>query len=146
MARLSSTEMAAKLAAIPSMTRAELAQVWLKAFGQLAPKGLSHRLLAYALAYHLQVKTLGGLSTASKRLLAQAAQNCSHVENGRSTKPLRKRLGPGTRIVREWHGRTYTVDVLDQGYAHEGRTYRSLSEIARAITGTRWSGPRFFAP
>ena len=53
-------------------------------------------------------------------------------------------LKPGTVLTREWRGTLHKVHVLDPGFAHQGRTYRSLSEIARVITGTRWSGPRFF--
>ncbi len=55
-----------------------------------------------------------------------------------------KTLPPGTRLVREWHGRPYTVEVLESGFLCDGQRYRSLSEVARAITGARWSGPRFF--
>jgi hypothetical protein len=51
---------------------------------------------------------------------------------------------PGTRLIREWHGQTHLVDVLEKGMLYQGRTYRSLSEVARVITGARWSGPRFF--
>jgi hypothetical protein len=53
-------------------------------------------------------------------------------------------LTPGSRLVREWHGRSHTVEVGDNGFLYAGRRYRSLSEVARAITGARWSGPRFF--
>ena len=68
-----------------------------------------------------------------------------HVGNRESTKSATfKELAPGSRLVREWNGRTYTVDVLETGYLCDGQDYRSLSEVARAITGARWSGPRFF--
>lgn len=138
--------MAANVAAISGMTRAALIKHWIVDNGQLPPIGFSRRLLEYAHAYHLQTKASGTLSNTAKRVLLNAARPTETSLLARSNKPLLKHLGPGTRIVREWHGRSYTVDVLDQGYVHEGRTYRSLSEIARTITGVRWSGPRFFAP
>ena len=60
------------------------------------------------------------------------------------TRKARTALAPGSRLVREWQGRPHTIEVLEDGFLYVGRRYRSLSEIARAITGARWSGPRFF--
>lgn len=145
-ARKSLAETTASVAAISGLSRAALVKHWIATHGQSPPTGLSRRLLEYAVAYQIQAKACGGLSNTTKKILLQAARPADASTPGRPTKPLNKRLGPGTRIVREWHGRIYTVDVLDKGYGHEGRTYRSLSEIARTITGVRWSGPRFFSP
>jgi hypothetical protein len=90
-----------------------------------------------AIAYELQVKAFGGLSIPTKRSLRSAAK-----AGGRSA--LSKLPSRGTRLVREWHGALHEVEVLEDGYLWRGARHRSLSAIARAITGTKWSGPRFF--
>ena len=135
----------AELAAIPSLSRAELMERWVQAYGRKAPKGISRRLLEYVAAYQLQVRAYGGLSPAARRTLqrvAAAPPREAVVEAARVTAP--KSPPPGTRLVREWHGRVYTVETLDRGFACDGRQFRSLSEVARHITGVHWSGPRFF--
>lgn len=105
------------------------------------PKGLSRRLLVYAAAYSAQAKVQGGLATATlKRLRKISAQTLAP----KTTDASERRLAPGTRLVREWHGRFHTVDVCTTGFRCEGQLYRSLSEVARSITGARWSGWRFF--
>jgi hypothetical protein len=91
-------------------------------------------------AYRLQEKALGGLTGAVKRklkLLAQQAQPGGALEAFISLKP-------GTKLVRSWHGKTFTITVLQDGFEYDGKRYGSLSQIACLITGTRWSGPRFF--
>jgi hypothetical protein len=129
-------ELAARLRAIPTASRQELIDLWIAAYGQPPPKGLSRRLLEYAAAYHLQIQVYGGLSKATERALARALNP--------KAKPTRKRLSPGTRLVREWRGRTHIVEVQEKGFTWNGKAYRSLTEIAHAITGAHWSGPRFF--
>jgi len=132
------------LAAIPEMSRAELLAQWLKDHGRPAPKGISRRLLEYSTAYEAQVRAFGGLKPATKRKLDRiATQPRDKIETGISKKPA-KRLTPGARLMREWHGRTHHVEVTEDGYRHDGAIYGSLSEVAREITGARWSGPRFF--
>ena len=133
-----------KLAAIPGLSRAALIERWTEAYGRPPPKGLSRRLLEYAAAYHVQVKAYGGLSPAMLRALRRYAE--PRRDDAQTAPPIARRakLAPGSRLIREWHGRTYTVDVLNSGFSCDGRRYRSLSEIARVITGTRWSGPKFF--
>lgn len=135
---------AEKLAAIPDLSRAELVEMWIVAYRHPPPKGLSRRLLEYAAAYHLQVQAFGGLKPATRRKLRQwtAAGGAGAVPQAQPAKA--KVLSPGTRLVREWHGKTHTVEVLEGGFLCNGQRYRSLSEIACAITGSRWSGPRFF--
>jgi hypothetical protein len=97
--------------------------------------------LRLLLAWRLQEARLGGLSVKARRQLRQLA---GAVDPG---KPL-ARAGPalksGMVLAREWKGVTHRVHVLEDGFAHEGKVYATLSEAARAITGTRWSGPRFF--
>src|SRR5260370_16161070 len=121
-----------------------LQAVWTGIFGALPPKGLSRRLLEHAAAYDLQAKALGGLKPAVRRKLLQSGRiRPSPVDRS----PRRHRpgpLSPGSRLVREWRGRSHTVEVVDRGVLYAGRRYRSLSEVARTITGARWSGPRFF--
>ncbi|MEM1236752.1 MAG: DUF2924 domain-containing protein [Pseudomonadota bacterium] len=86
------------------------------------------------LIYETQARALGGLSRTTEQRLKKAAA-------GAQSTPSAK---PGSRLVREWNGRTYQVEVVDGGYVMDGKSWRSLSAIARHITGARWSGPRFF--
>jgi len=131
-----------ELDALPELTRPELIGHWKAAFGRLPPKAISRRLLEYSAAYVMQVNALGGLSPSVSRRLNQASGKREVA--ARSPTSLRQKLPAGTRLVRDWHGATHVVDVVESGYRYAGREYRSLSEIAREITGTRWSGPRFF--
>jgi hypothetical protein len=117
---------------------------WTSLFGRPPPKGMSRRLLELAAAYEEQARLHGGLKPAVRRRLLQAAQSTS----GRSKdepRPLAPvTLSPGSRLVREWHGRSHMVEVTEDGFLYEGQRCRSLSSIARRITGARWSGRRFF--
>ncbi len=139
-----SEDMANELAAIPDLSRTDLVKRWAAASGRPPPKGLSRRLLEYAAAWHLQSQAFGGLTPAVRRRLHRSAK----PSEGRTSRVPRtagsKSPPPGSRLVREWHGRTYTVDVLETGFLFDGQRYGSLSQVARAITGARWSGPRFF--
>ncbi len=133
-----------ELEAIPHLSRAELVERWTKIHRRPPPKGLSRRILQYAAAYDVQAREFGGLKPAIRRKLLRSA-----VGNGKPSQPTERdgkaeTLSPGTRLMREWHGRTHRVDVLEAGFLCDGRHYTSLSQIARAITGARWSGPRFF--
>src|SRR5271156_3583195 len=95
-----------------------------------------------AVAYRMQEVALGGLRPQRQRQVRQFAQHLKDGQEGRIRR--RPELKPGTRLVREWQGRTYEVLVLDDGFSWQGMTYRSLSALARKITGTAWSGPLFF--
>jgi hypothetical protein len=90
----------------------------------------------------MQELALGGLRPARQRQLSQLAQQFK--QTGAANTPLRRELKPGTRLMREWQGRTYDVLVLDDGFSWQKTQYRSLSALARKITGTAWSGPLFF--
>ena len=114
------------------------------AHGRSPPKGISRRLLERAAAYHLQVAALGGLRPAISRRLSRSVGGARSSPDAAERRRGVVRLSPGTRLVREWNGRTYTVEVTDDGFQWNGRTWRSLSAVAAAISGTRWSGPRFF--
>ena len=134
-----------QLAAIPALPRAALIVRWTAAYGRPPPKGLSRRMLEYAAAFHLQSQAFGGISAGLRRQL-RAARSRPGAGPGPPTsrKASARSLAPGSRLVRTWHGRTYTVEILENGFLCIDRRYASLSEVARHITGARWSGPRFF--
>ena len=91
--------------------------------------------------YRIQEEAYGGLDRETRRRLREIAAAADRGERRPiGAAPLR----PGTALTREWQGRTHAVNVLAQGFEYQGKPYRSLSEIARVITGTRWSGPKFF--
>ncbi len=137
-------DVANELAAIPELSRTALVERWAAAYGRPPPKGLSRRLLEYAAAWHLQSQAFGGLDPALRRRLHRSAKPGADGTTRVSPGVGSKGLPPGSRLVREWHGRTYTVDVFEAGLLFDGQHYGSLSQVARAITGARWSGPRFF--
>jgi hypothetical protein len=111
---------------------------WGMMFGAQPPAVLPKDLLARMIAYRVQEDAFGGLHPDAIELL-------SHLDHGEKPRiEMKRRLKPGTVLVREYQGERYTVTVVPDGYVWEGTTYRSLSTIARAITGTAWGGPRFF--
>lgn len=128
--------LAAELAALEELTGPALRARWADVSGRPASVDLSTSLLRQALAHRLQERALGGVPPAILRQLHRLAAG------ERSGKPAP--LTPGVRLVREWQGQHHVVDVVPDGMLWQGRTYPSLSAVARAITGTRWSGPRFF--
>jgi len=132
----------AQLAALEVESLPQLRADWERLTGRPPPTELRRDLLMRALAYKLQERASGGLDRATRKRLAQIAASIERGQtHGLASAP---RLRPGTALTRDWQGRAHTVLVLDQGFEYAGQTYRSLSEIARAITGTRWSGPAFF--
>lgn len=120
------------------ISRADLIARWTDAFDVEPPPYTSTRFMTKALDFDSQSKRAGGLDAATRRALDQIAAG----------KPVRAvLLNPakvGTVYVREWNGRTYQVEAVDDGYQLDGRIWPSLSAIAKHITGTTWSGPRFF--
>lgn len=112
-----------------------------RVFENPPPPKLRRELLIPILAYRIQEKTLGGLRPSTARRLQAIVD-----EIGEGKKPAARSHGsrPGTRMVRQWQGKLYEVVTLESGFMFDGQKYRSLSQIARAITGTRWSGPAFF--
>ncbi|WP_296721552.1 DUF2924 domain-containing protein [Erythrobacter sp.] len=119
---------------------AELKEEWARCHGAPAPS-VTPDLLRLGIAYRLQEKKQGGLSRESKRLLRQAVA-LAQRDNGMV--PPSRRLSPGTLLVRDWHGTGHTVTVLNEGFEYDGRAWRSLTAIVKAITGTHRNGPRFF--
>jgi hypothetical protein len=120
----------------------ELRQQWRALYKTQAPPNLSRELLVRAVAHRMQELALGGLRPEQRRQLLRIAQQFK--ETGEATIRARLELKPGTRLMREWQGRTYDVLVLDDGFSWQNTRYRSLSAVARKITGTVWSGPLFF--
>jgi hypothetical protein len=121
---------------------ATLRRNWTAHFGTDPPIWISRQLLIQALGYRLQERALGGLKTSIQRKLVRLA--AEFQSTGSISMAASAGFKPGTKLIREWRGKVHEIEVLTDGFAWSGRRYRTLSEIARAITGTRWSGPRFF--
>src|SRR3954470_23987942 len=117
---------------------------WRSLTGRAAPAQLPRALLLGALAYRVQAAALGDLDRASVRFLERLAAEDRSGERATVPIPASTSLRPGCELNREWEGTVQRVRVLADGYAWKGTTYKSLSQVARAITGTRWNGPRFF--
>ena len=122
---------------IASLERSDCEASWRKAFKALPPKHLTTQFMRRVLAHDLQCRKLGGHTAVCRRLLRAALNSRGSSKSG----PV---VGEGAVLVREWNGRTYRVEVTADGYVLEGRSYTSLSAVARHITGAKWSGPRFF--
>lgn len=127
-----------ELIALPDLDAAGLRARWSDLDDSPAPN-VPAWLLRSLLASKLQERRFGPLPAAVRRELEQLASSA-----GQSGPSARQKIGPGARLVREWNGRTVVVEVTEEGYRHDERTWRSLSEIARHVTGAHWSGPRFF--
>lgn len=155
-----------QVAALGDLPYADLVERWTKTHGFPPPKGIKRGLLGRSAAFTLQVNHMGGLSANGRSALRLAVRDYVRArlpaDLGRGggealagiglkntatiavAKPRCAEPPPGSRLQREWHGQTHTVDVIAGGFRFEGTEYRSLSAIARKITGARWSGPRFF--
>jgi hypothetical protein len=115
---------------------------WRSLTGRAAPAHLPKHLILRILAYRLQANSVGDLDRSSTRYLEKLVG--FHRAKDPAPLPDAGQVQPGTVLMREWDGVQHRVMALEKGFAWNGVTYRSLSEVARAITGTRWSGPRFF--
>lgn len=113
---------------------------WVRRYGVPAP-ALSNELLRLGIGYKLQEAKSGGMSRGTRTLLRQVA---ARAGESTETKPMPRKLTPGTRLVRDWHGQGHTVIVLDDGFEYDGKHWKSLTAIAKAITGNQWNGPLFF--
>lgn len=122
------------------LSRAELVELWIKQFKCNPPKGVKRGLLERAAGHQLQSKRSGKLKPATQRALIAIASDQDQATNALPSPTFES----GARLVREWHGKSHQVNVTDDGFEWNGQKYSSLSAIARAITGTKWSGPRFF--
>ena len=130
------------LASLPNLNKPALCGLWQQLFRSQPPLKMRKGLILRVIAYGLQEQEFGGLNNAQVRRLRQLA---SALEtNPNATVSSRPPIKPGTRLVREWKQQVHTVEVDAVGYHYKGARYESLSEFARLITGTRWSGPLFF--
>ena len=132
---------AERLSALQALNSKELRSEWRRLF-RSSPPSLSRDLVVRAIAYKIQELVHGGLSRTKSRQLASLAATLR--TGGQISPAVRPQIKPGARLVREWHGRTHVVTVTDGGFDYGGKTYASLTSIAREITDAHWSGPRFF--
>jgi hypothetical protein len=132
----------AEIGRLPGLSLLDLRHRWKTLFGHPAPKSLRRNFLARAVAYQMQVEAYGGLSVATKRRLREIA---TAARNGDANAILgTSRIKPGTQMIRQWRNTTHTVTTLVEGFEWNGSTYKSLSAVANAITGTNWNGFAFF--
>ncbi len=136
------TDLSAEFSRLSCLSVDDLKSAWTEIIGGAAPKNARRYYLLRALTHDLQCKSYGGIAKSMHRALmkvadAKAGETIAAAKRTRSLKP-------GARIYREWKGAVQEVEVIDGGYRYEGATFKSLSVIARKITGTRWSGPAFF--
>ncbi len=135
-------DLEATIRELADLSRPDLTERWRQLYRTTPPKGISRPLLMRAIAYGMQVKRYGGLKPAVRRQLRKVADGGSAraAANVKSAK-----IAPGMRLIREWNGSNHVVEAVDGGFVWSGARYGSLSAVARAITGARWYGPRFFA-
>ncbi len=131
-----------QLAALSEMDAPVLRAEWRRLYRSHPPKLLRRDLLELGVAWKLQERVLGGLSAATRRQLAELARTMARKSDLAKTRKVT--LKPGARLVRAWGGETHEVLVVEDGFQWRDKTWRSLSVIAREMTGTHWSGPRFF--
>ncbi len=151
-----------EVASLGGLHRSVLGDRWQAIYGVPPPKGARRVLLERAVAWHIQAQVFGGIKKEILRTLLNGPTG--HARNGpkrtgladndtsagidvdveSKQRAIRRLPSSGARLVRDWRGKTHIVDVTQEGYVWQGKTYGSLSVIAREITGARWSGPRFF--
>lgn len=131
----------ADLRLLPDLPREALAKRWEMLFGTPCRARMSRLFLVRALAHRMQEEVYGGLDRSTRRRLDKAAAD---LKAGRAIVAAGPATKPGTRLLREWQGTVHEVIVLEKGVRYRDKTWPSLSAVAREITGTRWSGPRFF--
>ncbi len=142
MRRIDAGGLASALASLPSLDTHALKARWRTLYSCEPPSHVSRGLLLRAIAYRMQENALGGLTPQTRQILSRVGTDASGAHTvAPSPAP---RLSPGTRLVREWQGVTHQVLVLEDGVLYRGQHHRSLSVVARLITGSRWSGPLFF--
>jgi Protein of unknown function (DUF2924) len=141
MTRVEKTAIERKLDRLRSLGTEELHLEWHQLYRTDAPR-ISRDLLVLGLGYRLQEIEHGGLGKATRRKLQTMAKALRTT--GRVGPMPSLSLKPGARLIREWHGRTHTVTVTEDGFEYAGTSYPSLTKIANKITGGHWSGPRFF--
>jgi hypothetical protein len=131
-----------QLTSLPEMNKASLGALWQKHFGAPPPEQTRRDLIVRVLAYKIQEQAFGGLTSSIRRRMCQFASAMAKDPN--SAISTTRVIKPGTRLIRQWQGKSYRVAVANSGFEYDRQWFASLSEIARLITGTRWSGPLFF--
>lgn len=139
--RVDPAGLARELAGLSDLPLETLKQRWRDLYGTAPPARLGRALMIPAIAHRLQENAFGGLKSSVARQFARAGED--HAA-GRPVAAAVITIKPGTRLLRQWQGATHEVIILDVGVRYRGETFRSLSEVARIITGARWSGPLFF--
>src|SRR5271166_1136945 len=137
----STSQLSDRLSLLTTLGLGDLRLEWRRLFWADPPR-LSRDIMMRAVAYRLQEIAYGGASKVTQRRLMTLA--AEFETRGTIAPPSGPKIKPGSRLVREWHGRTHTVCVTDDGFEFQGKSYRSLTKIALDITGAQWSGPRFF--
>ena len=130
------------LTQLPKMERKSLLKLWHDLFGRLPSPTIYRATLIPILAYRIQEKAYGGLKESTRKRLHELAAD--HAIGKKSVAQAMIRPKIGTRYVREYGGKLHEVTVLETGYEYQGQVHRSLTEVAKVITGTKWSGPVFF--
>ena len=131
---------------VKACNHAELTARWQSLMGRPPPKAASRIFMMRALTYEFQAQRRPDLSQAHKKVLTQAVQQACPTPGSMRSPPVKPRVAlvPGSRLVREWNGKTYTVCVVQEGFVYRDKVWGSLSAIVKDITGAHWSGPRFF--
>jgi len=132
-----------QIAQLRTSSRKQLLEAWQELYERPAPTGIRREFLIPFLAYRMQERAYGGLSSSAWSELRRIARSIEKSE-GSARLVLKPKIKVGTRLLRGWRGQTHEVIATKSGYEYRGFGFRSLSEIARKITGTRWSGPAFF--
>lgn len=135
-------EVTANLEALAHLDYSALRDQWRRLYRVAPPPRVSRELLRLGVAWKLQERSYGGLGATTKRRLAELVETLD--QDGDLVRSRQKGLRPGAKLIRDWHGTSHTIVVVEDGFEWRGERWRSLSAIARAITGARWSGPRFF--
>ncbi len=134
--------LASEIESLSKLGTDEIRERWKAMFGKAPSRDISRSFLTRAIAYRLQEKVFGGLKPSTRRLLEEFTDDRA---DGPAVAAAPSRIVQrGAVLVREWRGTSHKVSVLEKGFRFRGKRYRSLSEVAREITGTRWSGPLFF--
>jgi hypothetical protein len=133
--------LATEIAGLSKLGTDELRERWKAICGKAPSREIGRSFLTRAIAYDLQERTYGGLKPSTDRLLSHAVEEAA---SDSAKRPQTRMAQTGTVLIREWQGTAHRVTMLDDGVSFKGKRYRSLSEVAREITGSRWSGPRFF--
>jgi hypothetical protein len=140
--RMNDRKLKTEIARLRDLDLPDLRAVWQKYYGTPAPKTLRRKILILSIAWRIQADETGGLKPATRKYLRQVADA---ARSGTVVRPPSAgRIKPGTKLIRVWQDKTHTVTALGDGFEWQGSRYRSLSEIARTMTGTRWNGLVFF--